>query len=1079
MKKITHNKIFKINYFKSVFFFYLIISVPIFAQVTLEQEFKTTDIGLYFDGAKVATSTTNPGATAPYDYIFGKAISPTGDCIKTYGDYVFMTWYKGGKDERNVMLTRYNTVTGTEKTIEFPHRHTGFQNKWWLGESHNSIAVGISPLDGTIHLLYDMHAYSNSKPAGGVFSDDYFRYSYSQANAASVSDANFTLSQFEQNAAGGYKHLSLNGGEDYANFQGLTYPNFFLNDTGNLFMYMREGGNNNGAYKFSKYDANTSTWSSFTHFNTLGAKNKGQAYNWGVYGNMKYINGKIRIGFQQRSSNDNDKYLYQNGIYYAYSEDQNGLNNWKNYAGESLSIPLIDPELAKVSEPGDEVQTTAANQVRIVAGFDWIVTDQGDVHFISSVTDDEFNNTEKVHTYKKAGDTSFTTTTNFSGAESIYTSGNNIYIIGLDNGKVFVEKAVGGTNNFTRVYEATSGKTFRHGKVHIKNGKLYYYLMENTTGSARPLYLQIIDLDIPQPVFNVSLETPLNNQNYRTGENIQLFANASTNSGTISKVEFWVDGQLYDEDTTASYSVYWSTQVQGSHTIQAIAYDNNNQSISSTLQTIQVNIDLTGKFYRLKNVATGRYLDSEGSNIIASTEGTGDDKQWKFFESDGYFNIDSSVRGIIRYANSSIINTNTPAPNSDADKKWIAVYENDGTYRFKTRNSTRYLYNATDNTIVTSTATNDRSKWQIELASTPINADLAGELFRFKNVETGLYLDSEGSTLIASISGDGVDKEWEFFQSGDYYNIKSSDRGVLRGASNPVGAVINTLFTAPNSSSDKQWVAISQPDGTYRFKIKHSTRYLYNRTDNVIVTSTTASDRSKWQIEYASSPIITVLTGENYKIRNFDTGLYLDSEGSNIIASVTSSGNDKIWQFFESGDYYNIDSNVRGVIRGNNSSIINTLFSPPNFSGDKQWIPIYQTDGSFRFKIKNSSRYLYNKSDNTIISSTYAGDRSKWILELINTSSKSNVLNINDKEVILPSVKVYPNVASAQFTISLTGLTSASITINDILGKTIYKTKTTSNILKVNNNGSFRPGLYLIRVIGDNQKMYNNKLIIR
>jgi len=59
------------------------------------------------------------------------------------------------------MLTRYNTVTGTMATIEFPHTHTGFQNKWWLGESHNTIAVGISPLNGTIHLLYDMHAYSS------------------------------------------------------------------------------------------------------------------------------------------------------------------------------------------------------------------------------------------------------------------------------------------------------------------------------------------------------------------------------------------------------------------------------------------------------------------------------------------------------------------------------------------------------------------------------------------------------------------------------------------------------------------------------------------------------------------------------------------------------------------------------------------------------------------------------------------------------------------------------------------------------------------------------------------------------
>ena len=91
-----------------------------------------------------------------YDYAFGPQISAHGDCIATYKEYVFMTWYKGGKQERNMMLTRYNTETGSMKTIEFPHRHTGWRNVWYLGESHNTIGVGVSPLDGTIHLLFDI-----------------------------------------------------------------------------------------------------------------------------------------------------------------------------------------------------------------------------------------------------------------------------------------------------------------------------------------------------------------------------------------------------------------------------------------------------------------------------------------------------------------------------------------------------------------------------------------------------------------------------------------------------------------------------------------------------------------------------------------------------------------------------------------------------------------------------------------------------------------------------------------------------------------------------------------------------------
>ena len=160
----------KENYIKSYLFNVFILAIITFftspfvqAQVMLENEIKITDLGLHFDGAKVPSSATNTGENAAYDYFFGRNISAHGDCIKTYTDtngnkYVFMTWYRGGKGDRHVMLTRYNTNTGTSATIEFPHRHTGFQNKWWIGESHNTIGIGVSPLDGTIHLLYDMHA---------------------------------------------------------------------------------------------------------------------------------------------------------------------------------------------------------------------------------------------------------------------------------------------------------------------------------------------------------------------------------------------------------------------------------------------------------------------------------------------------------------------------------------------------------------------------------------------------------------------------------------------------------------------------------------------------------------------------------------------------------------------------------------------------------------------------------------------------------------------------------------------------------------------------------------------------------
>ncbi len=488
-----------------------------FAAPTLEQEIKITDIGLHFDGTKRTSNRNDPEVIndEAYHYYFGSRITPHGDSIKKHKHFVFMTWYRGGKTDRHVMLSRYNTQTGSIATIEFPHRHTGYQNQWWIGESHNTIAVGISPIDDTIHLLYDMHAYSQNKPSDGSLADDYFRYSYSLPGAAVVEDDEFTLDQFVKDVSrvsegeNDYKHLSLTGRIDHANFSGLTYPTFFLNTDGTLLMSMREGGNNNGAYKFSRYEPDQKKWTDFYQFNTLNAKSFGERFNWGLYGSMKYLNGKLGIGYQRRSANNNDKYLYQNGFYYAYSDHPDGAEQWRTHDDMPIDIPLIDSDEIKIYEPGNLVPTTAKNQVYIVGGFDWTTTARGDVHFIGKVRDTENDIRVNVHTYKPADSSAFITSTNFSGADELYTSGDYVYIIGLKNGRPYIEQALGGTNDFTQIYAQSGGRQFRHGNVYIHEGKLYYYLMEKRSGSAQPVYLQIIDLDLPPAPTPAPTPTPV------------------------------------------------------------------------------------------------------------------------------------------------------------------------------------------------------------------------------------------------------------------------------------------------------------------------------------------------------------------------------------------------------------------------------------------------------------------------------------------------------------------------------------------------------------------------------------------
>jgi len=473
----------------------------------LLEEVKITDKALFFDGEKMGSvkeslqSKNDPDGK--YNYQFGPALVPHGDAIKSHKHFVFMTWYQGGKTNRHMMLSRLNLKTGQLKHIKFPHQHTGFWGRWWIGETHNTIAVGISPIDETIHLVFDLHAYSRDSDTGGHddFTKDYFRYAYTVEGAVSVPDDDFNLDLFVKDTSShsegsnDYNHLSMNEREeDHAAFSRLTYPKFFQNDEGGLFLYIRQGGSKNGKGVFNSY-LGEGKWSSFKSINKLSVIEDGEDYNWSNYGKMKFASGQLGFGFQRRLNNPDDKYKYQNGLYFMTSDDPTGQSQWKNYRGEPISLPLIDATPALVMEHGDWVETQKQNSVVITGGFDWNITEQGDVHIISRVRDFENNKTVNLHHYKPAGQAEFVTTDDFVGAGKIYTSGDSIFIIGLENGQPFIEKAKGGTNEFTRVYQGQKGAAnFTKGIVHISDGKLYYYLLADGQGDKRTTFLQVIDL---------------------------------------------------------------------------------------------------------------------------------------------------------------------------------------------------------------------------------------------------------------------------------------------------------------------------------------------------------------------------------------------------------------------------------------------------------------------------------------------------------------------------------------------------------------------------------------------------------
>ena len=220
-----------------------------------------------------------------------------------------------------------------------------------------------------------------------------------------------------------------------------------------------------------------------------------------------------------------------------------------------------------------------------------------------------------------------------------------------------------------------------------------------------------------------------------------------------------------------------------------------------------------------------------------------------------------------------------------------------------------------------------------------------------------------------------------------------------------------------------------------------------------------------------------------YRLRNVATGQFLTDAGiSATPVTMTDSGESQNthWTFVESGTFYNIDSETNGILRAPGSGgpggpyvVLST--GTTTSSGDKVWTLHYNdTDATYRFESGSSGRFMYHDPNGTVTHDIVpdTNDRSKW--EVIPTSQS---LSIEDNQLSIASLKVYPNPADTNFTIALNNITNADIKICNLLGKVVYEGATTNGKIEIRNNEHFTSGLYIISAITDN-KTYKTKLII-
>lgn len=96
---------------------------------------------------------------------------------------------------------------------------------------------------------------------------------------------------------------------------------------------------------------------------------------------------------------------------------------------------------------------------------------------------------------------------------------------------------------------------------------------------------------------SITITDPINNTNFLPGSDITIMADAVDSDGSVSKVEFFVDGGTkLGEATTAPYSFTWSDVAEGDYTLTAKATDNEGgaRTSLSTKITVRDQVNVIG-----------------------------------------------------------------------------------------------------------------------------------------------------------------------------------------------------------------------------------------------------------------------------------------------------------------------------------------------------------------------------------------------------------------------------------------------------------------------------------------------------
>ncbi len=117
---------------------------------------------------------------------------------------------------------------------------------------------------------------------------------------------------------------------------------------------------------------------------------------------------------------------------------------------------------------------------------------------------------------------------------------------------------------------------------------------EGATGQSSTINVIINEVSTGNSSPTVAITQPLNNSSIEEGNDVTIIASAADSDGSVTLVEFFVNGSKIGEDNTSPYSINWSSPAVANYTLTAKATDNEGAATTSGVINFEVTAPSTG-----------------------------------------------------------------------------------------------------------------------------------------------------------------------------------------------------------------------------------------------------------------------------------------------------------------------------------------------------------------------------------------------------------------------------------------------------------------------------------------------------